>query len=189
MDGQLQPELEVMQLYSDGSGLDGQVGAAAVLLMQGEEPKVTRFHLGAIADHTVYKAELMGLLLALHLLRSEQGVTRTIIHLDNLAVLHVLTTRESRPAQSIIDEIILQIELIANLARMETFQLDIAWIKGHAGNVGNKRANKEAKEATAGHTSRWPTLPAFLADAALPLSIAACRQAFNEELRVRWRQE
>ena len=143
VDGQLQPEPEVMQLYSDGSGLDGQVGAAAVLLMQGEEPKVWRFHLGAIADHTVYKAELMGLLLALHLLRSKRGVTRTIIHLDNQAVLHVLTTRESRPAQSIIDEIILHIELIANAARMETFQLDIAWIKGHAGNVGNKRADKE----------------------------------------------
>ena len=41
---------------------------------------------------------------------------------------------------------------------------------------------------TVGHASRRRALPAFFVDAALPLSIAARRQAFNEELRVRWRQ-
>ena len=128
-DGRLQLEPGVAQLYSDGSGLDGQVGAAAVLFIQGGDPKVVRFHLGTTADHTVYEAELVGLLLALHLLRGKQGMTRAVIHLDNHAVLHVLTTCESGPAQSIIDEIILQIELTANVARAETFWLDIAWIK------------------------------------------------------------
>ena len=66
-DSWMQPEPGVAQLYSDRLGLDGQVGAAAVLFMQGEEPKVMRFHLRTIADHTVYEAELVGLLLALHL--------------------------------------------------------------------------------------------------------------------------
>ena len=150
---------------------------------------MVRFHLRTTADHTVYKAELVGPLLALHLLRSKRGMTRAIIHLDNQAVLHVLTTHESGPAQSIIDKIILQIELTANAARAETFQLDIAWIKDHVGNVGKERADKEAKEAAVGRASRRRALPAFLVNAALPLSIAACRQAFNEELRVRWRQE
>ena len=106
-DGRMQLEPGVTQLYSDGSGLDGQVGAAVVLFIQGEEPKVVRFHLGTTADHTVYEAELMGLLLALHLLCSEQDVTRAIIRLDNQAVLHVLTTCESGLAQSIIDKVIL----------------------------------------------------------------------------------
>ena len=81
----------------------------------------------------VYKAELVGLLLALHLLQNDQSVTRAVIRLDNQVVLYALQAHESGPAQSIIDEIILQIELIMGAARLGTFQLNIAWVKGHVG--------------------------------------------------------
>ena len=70
----VQAEMGVMQVYSDGSGIDGQVGAAAVLFWRGKEPRVLRYHLGMVADHTVYEVELVGLLLALHLLRDERDV-------------------------------------------------------------------------------------------------------------------
>ena len=70
----MQAELEVMRVYSDGLGIDRQVGAAAVLFRQDREPRVLRFHLGMAADHTVYEAELIGLLLALHLLHDERDV-------------------------------------------------------------------------------------------------------------------
>ena len=75
------------------------------------------------------------------------------------------------------------------MARNEAYWLDIAWVKGHAGNKGNERADKEVKEAAVGCTSRRHTLPAFLTEVALPLSIAACRQAFNRELGARWCRE
>ena len=55
-----------------------------------------------------------------------------------------------------------------------------------ARNKGNERADKEAKEVAAGRTSRRHALPAFLTEVALPLSIAARRQAFNRELGARW---
>ena len=118
--GLLQPELGVAQLYSDGSGLDGQIGAVVAMFKWDEEPRVVRFHLGSIADHTVYEAELAGLLLALHLLQNEQSVTRAVIRLDNQAVLYVLEACESGPAQSIIDQIISQIELIAGAESVPT---------------------------------------------------------------------
>ena len=60
VDSWMQPEPGVAQLYSDGLGLDGQVGAATVLFMQDEKPKVVRFHLGTIADHTVYEGASTG---------------------------------------------------------------------------------------------------------------------------------
>ena len=109
--------------------------------------------------------------------------------LDNQAVLYALKARESGPAQSITDKILTQIAFNANVARNEAYWLDIAWVKGHAGNKGNKRVDKEVKEVAAGRTSRRRTLPASLTEVALPLSIAARRQAFDGELGARWRHE
>ena len=62
----MQAELEVTRVYSDGLGIDGQVGAAAVLFQQDKVPRVLRFHLGTAPDHMVYEVELVGLLLVLH---------------------------------------------------------------------------------------------------------------------------
>ena len=69
-----QAELGVMRVYSDGLGIDGQVGAAAVLFRWGKEPRVLRYYLGTVADHMVYEVELIGLLLVLHLLHDERDV-------------------------------------------------------------------------------------------------------------------
>ena len=109
--------------------------------------------------------------------------------LDNQAVLYALKARESGPAQRITDKILAQIAFNANVARNEAYWLDIAWVKGHTRNEGNERADKEAKEAAAGCTSRRCALLAFLTEAALPLSIAAHRQAFDGELGARWCHE
>ena len=158
-----------------------------MLFKRGEGPRVLKFHLGSITHHTVYEAELVGLLLALHLLRDKRDVDQAIVRLDNQAVLYTLKACESGPTQSIIDKIITQIEYNANTVRSEAYQLDIAWVKGHAGNKGKERADKEAKEAAAGCASRGHALTAFLTDASLPLSIAAHRQAFDKELKARWR--
>ena len=73
-DNSVQAELEVMQVYSDGLGIDGQVGATVVLFQRNREPRVLRFHLGTATDHTVYEVELVGLLLALHLLRNKRDM-------------------------------------------------------------------------------------------------------------------
>lgn len=72
-EGHLWDELGVTQVL-DGSGIDGQVGVAAALLRCGKESRVLRFHLGTTTDHMVYKAELVGLLLVLHLLHKEREV-------------------------------------------------------------------------------------------------------------------
>jgi len=54
-----------------------------VLFKQGEGPRVLKFHLGLITDHMVYEAELVGLLLVLHLLCDERDVDQAIVRLDN----------------------------------------------------------------------------------------------------------
>jgi len=55
---------DVIQIYADGSGHNGGIGAAAVLIRKGKEPHILKYHLGPDKTHTVYEAEVIGLTLA-----------------------------------------------------------------------------------------------------------------------------
>ena len=57
-----------MALYCNGSGFEGGVGASAVLYEKGTKTQHLTYHLGLIREHTVYKAEIIGTTLGLHLL-------------------------------------------------------------------------------------------------------------------------
>ena len=52
----------VIQVFSDSSGLDGQIGAAAVDYKPGSGPKTLRYHLSLSSEHTVFEAEVVSLL-------------------------------------------------------------------------------------------------------------------------------
>ncbi|KAF8806352.1 hypothetical protein BYT27DRAFT_7030169, partial [Phlegmacium glaucopus] len=57
-----------IRIYSDGSGKDGEIGAAAIMRFGFRPKKIARYHLGSINKHTVFEAECVGQLLGLHLL-------------------------------------------------------------------------------------------------------------------------
>src|SRR5271168_5462576 len=57
-----------VKIYSDGSGKEEGVGAAAILYFGFRVPRTARFHLGSSSQHTVYKGECVGQLLGLRLL-------------------------------------------------------------------------------------------------------------------------
>ncbi|KAJ8589125.1 hypothetical protein M405DRAFT_768095, partial [Rhizopogon salebrosus TDB-379] len=59
---------DIIQIYTDGSGHDGKIGAAATLFHAGARPRTLRFYLGTEDEHTVFEAEEVGLTLAAKLL-------------------------------------------------------------------------------------------------------------------------
>ena len=68
-----------MWVYSDGSGIEGRAGAAAVLFHDGQEIRSLRYQLGPLTHHTMYEAEVVGVLLAAELIHKEHAVhTATI---------------------------------------------------------------------------------------------------------------
>ncbi|KIJ94843.1 hypothetical protein K443DRAFT_109731, partial [Laccaria amethystina LaAM-08-1] len=60
-----------IRIYTDGSGYEGNVGAAAVMYRKGvEEPERTlRFHLGPLTKHTTFEGEAVGSILAAWMLQ------------------------------------------------------------------------------------------------------------------------
>ena len=72
--------------YADGSGLDGKAGVATVLYRRGQEVKSLRYSLGSLEHHTTYEAEIVGVILALHLLLEDEEAELASIKLVNQAV-------------------------------------------------------------------------------------------------------
>jgi hypothetical protein len=74
---------ESFKVYSDRSAQDGVVGAAAVLIKPGKATCKLQYHLGSAEHHTVFEAELVGLLLGLHLIKTEKKQTSYVNELAN----------------------------------------------------------------------------------------------------------
>ena len=75
-------------VFTDGSGCDKRIGAAAVMMHNGRVLQTLHYHLGHQTDHTVYEAEAIAVILGLHLLsQSKKKLTRASIGTDNQAVL------------------------------------------------------------------------------------------------------
>lgn len=83
-------EKDGWRVYSDGSDVDGGVGAAAVLIAPGRNPKVLRYHLGTSTDHSVYEGEVVGIALGIELLHRERTCRTASCAVDNTASLRAV---------------------------------------------------------------------------------------------------
>ena len=73
-----------VQVFTDGSALDGKVGVAAILTREGKPPCVLHLTLGPKSKHTVHKVELVGILLRMHLISAESHRNTTFtLGVDN----------------------------------------------------------------------------------------------------------
>lgn len=73
-----------VKIYTDGSGYEGNIGASAVLFNGGKKEGELRFHLGTDKEHTIYEGELVGIILANHLLQQHRSIPPdTHFRLDN----------------------------------------------------------------------------------------------------------
>jgi len=171
------------KVYSDGSGFEGGIGAAAVLYKKGQALPVRQLkaYLGPTSRHNTYKGEAVGGILALWLICITLGTAlkRISLYIDNQAIIKASTKPKATSGQYLIRN-------FANEANDIGPRLSIRWISSHDDVKGNECTDKLAKEAATGRASRRADLPPSLRRT-LPTSASAKNQDHMEHLKQQWK--
>jgi len=110
----------------------------------------------------------------------EGGAT---IRPDNQAVIAALAILKPKPAQSIVDEVLLQAEVVCKRAEHPEYRLEVSWVRGTAV-FSAIWVDVAAKEAVQEGGVSFPPLSS---GSSLTFSVSAVRQAFATGLRARWK--
>ena len=188
---QLQELAGRTQVYTDGSCIEGQVGAAAVLYVDDRHVAMSCYHLGPESEHTVFEAELVGLILAAHLLNTSEEVTLpATILADSQAAIQA----SERPTAKSGHYLCLFFRSLLRKMHHEngTTRKDITlqWIASHQNVEGNEAADQVAKRVAldARNTSPKRLLPKCL-HGRLPIGISAAKQRHREEVLALWAKQ
>jgi ribonuclease HI len=176
----IRTRIDDTKIFSDGSGYKGKIGAAAVTLSTQDS---LQYHLGSIRRHTVFEAELVGILLALQLAAKYRNTKTLLIALDNQAAIRALTNNRPQPGQHILSAILTSIRTLQNKRR--SLRIHLAWVPGHANILGNELADDLAKKAAEGQRSPTLSLPTML-QRRLPASTAALKAHRKTTVVKRW---
>lgn len=178
-----------IKIYTDGSGHDNKVGAAAIMIRGNQREKAARRHIGPITRHTVFDGECVGQILGLQLLEDtipdlETPCATVSIAVDNQASLRRHTQRKQQPGSHLIEEVQRTHNKITN--EHPNISIKYRWVPGHEGIWGSERADEEAKRAAEGAQENKRGNRGALRKA-IPTSKAAVRQEMRRQQKERQR--
>ena len=160
-------------LYTDGSGIEGRIGAAAIVDLEDQH---AHSQMGDDGTSTVYAAELRAIEMALTMVLestepwTEQAKNGVVIFADSQAALKALRRPRMPSGQVYLAGCL---DLIRRLGD-KGICTELRWIPAHQGVIGNEIVDQHAKEA-----AREPDGPQNPHNRHIRLAAAARRQIRN----------
>jgi ribonuclease HI len=178
--------IEKVKVYTDGSAHSGRVGTVAILKREGKPDCILKIHLGTTDQHMVYEAELVGMIMGLHLIKTEpRNKVKCTLSVDNQAALVAIKSEMNKSGQHLAANILQIAKQLLERKGNNRFSLTFRWSAGHIGIASNEHADKHAKAAADGESSDKETLPPCLRKK-IGYSVSAICQAQNANLKLRW---
>ena len=131
---------DALRLYTDGSDINGKIGAAVHSPQLGADIKK---YLSSMEHYTVYSVELKGIDMACQLALDYQA-PKVVIFTDNQAVIQASASLKGSSGQYILRRIYFKLTMLSDLR----ISVQLHWISTHKGVEGNEVVDKLAKEAT-----------------------------------------
>jgi ribonuclease HI len=173
-------------VFTDGSGYEGGVGAAAVAMKNGVVGEHRQKYLGTDGEHTVFESEVCGAILALDIIAGTPRLTEADVFIDCQPAIAALASPKAQPGQYLLAAFH---AILARLFRARrTLRIRIHWVPAHVGIVGNETVDAYAKAAAQGASSPLATR-VKLFESPLPTSRAAVIAAGAKAFAVQWREE
>ena len=186
---------EEIKVYTDGSIHNGKVGAAAVMYRGGKRQKTLKLCIGESSEHTVYEAELVGLILGLQLIKmAKRGKVKCALGADNQAAIKALQSELTKPGQHLAAKFLRLAKQVSKSRGGQSRQsgssygLVVRWTAGHCGIKGNEVADGEAKNAAEGNSSPLTDIPRYIRSN-IKQSISALKQQCKQEVKDHWKME
>jgi hypothetical protein len=118
-------------VYSDGSGYKDMVGAAVTATDENGHTFSRLKHLGPLGSHRFYEAEVIGIPLAVDIIKEMQAKGKIAILLDNQSEIASMSKRKQHSGQHLAET---AQSLLYNLVRTHPdIELTIFWVPGHKG--------------------------------------------------------
>ncbi|TXB97085.1 hypothetical protein FocTR4_00012225 [Fusarium oxysporum f. sp. cubense] len=141
----IQDEPDAIHIYTDGSGIGGHIGAAAVCTTTQETKSA---YMGDDTTSTVYAGELQGISLALQIAQEDRSRgnsrSKVLIYTDNQAAIRSTAKPKGKSGAYLLRSIAKQIDEL----QLQGLNTEIRWVPAHIGIQGNEEADRAAKEAT-----------------------------------------
>jgi ribonuclease HI len=161
----------------------------AILIRPGKAMQKLQYHLGSMAHHTVFEAELVGLLLGLQLIKTERARrTSFALGANNQAALSAVAMPGNRSGHHLAEIFLMTATSLCKGRGTANYSLTLRWTAGHVNIKGNEEADKEAKLAAEGATSEPHTLPKILKKM-LKYSKSVAKQEYKTRLMNTCRKE
>jgi ribonuclease HI len=130
----IEQEIDAIHIYTDGSGINGHIGAAAVC----PTTQQTRCaYMGDENTSTVYAGELQGISLALQIIQEDKAKghrrSKALIYTDNQAAIRSSANPKGKSGAYLLKDIAKRTEAL----REQGVLIELRWIPAHTGVQGN----------------------------------------------------